>query len=88
VKYSVQRLFVTRDDDGRDVANWSGLMGPLLSEGLANAYWPEQDRTAAQTFQRYGTDLAVRVGENMFREYWPVFFRKVRGSPRPPAQVK
>lgn len=88
VKYSLQRVFVTRDDDGRDVANWSGLMGPLLSEGLANAYWPEQDRTAGQTLQRYGIDLAVRFGGNMLREYWPVFFRKVRGSPRPQAQVK
>jgi hypothetical protein len=84
VKYSIQRLVVTRDDEGRDVANWSGLVGPLLSEGLANAYWPEQDRTAGQTLQRYGTDLAVRLGTNMLREYWPVFFRKVRGSPRPP----
>ena len=27
VKYSVQRVFVTRNDDGRDVANWSGLAG-------------------------------------------------------------
>ncbi|HYU45980.1 MAG TPA: hypothetical protein VEK84_07360 [Terriglobales bacterium] len=88
VKYSLQRIFVTRDDEGRDVANWSGLMGPLLSEGLANAYWPEQDRTAGQTFQRYGIDLGVRLGGNMLREYWPVFFRKVRGSPRPQAQQK
>jgi len=88
VKYSLQRIFVTRNDEGWDVANWSGLMGPLLSEGLANAYWPEQDRTAGQTFQRYGIDLAVRFGGNMLREYWPVFFRKVRGSPRPQARGK
>jgi hypothetical protein len=88
VKYSVQRLFVTRDDEGRDVANWSGLVGPLLSEGLANAYWPVQDRTARQTFQRYGIDLAVQFGGNVLREYWPVFVRKVRGSPRPQAQQK
>jgi hypothetical protein len=88
VKYSVQRILVTRNDEGRDVANWSGLVGPLLSEGLANAYWPEQDRTAHQTFQRYGIDLAVQFGGNMFREYWPVFFRKVRSSPRPQARGK
>jgi hypothetical protein len=88
VKYSVQRLFITRDDEARDVANWSGLMGPLLSEALANAYWPEQDRTAGQTFQRYGIDLGVRLGGNMLREYWPVFFRKVRGSPSPQTQQK
>ena len=88
VTYSLQRLVVTRNDEGRDVANWSGLMGPLLSEGLANAYWPEQDRGAGQTFQRYGLDLVVQLGGNMLREYWPVFFRKVRGSPRPQAQGK
>ncbi|MBZ5656942.1 MAG: hypothetical protein LAO56_16885 [Acidobacteriia bacterium] len=88
LKYSVQRLFVTRNDEGRDVANWSGLAGPLLSEGLANAYWPEQDRTAGQTLQRYGTDLAVRLGGNMLREYWPVFFKKVRGSRRAQTQGK
>lgn len=88
VKYSLQRLVLTRNDEGRDVANWSGLLGPLLSEGLANAYWPEQDRTAGQTLQRYGTDLAVRIGGNMLREYWPVFFRKVSGSARPQTQGK
>lgn len=79
VKYSVERVFVTRNDDGRDVKNWSGLLGPLLSEGLANAYWPERDRNAAQTFQRYGIDLAVRAGTNMLREYWPVIARRMPG---------
>lgn len=79
VKYSVERVFVTRNDDGRDVKNWSGLLGPLLSEGLANAYWPERDRNARQTFQRYGIDLTVRAGTNMLREYWPVIARKVPG---------
>lgn len=88
MKYSVQRLFVTRNDEGRDVANWSGLAGPLLSEGLANAYWPEQDRTVGQTFERYGTDLAVRLGGNMLREYWPVFVRRMHGSRRTQMPVK
>ena len=78
--YSIQRLLVTRSDDGRDVANWSGLLGPLMAEGLANSYWPEQDRTAGQTFERYGFDLAGRVGTNMLRNYWPVFFKKLRGA--------
>jgi len=80
VKYSVERLFVTRSDAGEDVANWSGLLGPLMAEGLANAYWPEHERTAGQTFERYGTDLASRIGTNMLRNYWPVFFKKLRGS--------
>jgi len=81
IKYAVTRVFVTRNDDGKDVANWSGLLGPAMAEGLANVYWPEGERTASDTFQRYGGDLAGRVGFNFFRNYWPVLFKKLRRSP-------
>jgi hypothetical protein len=84
-KYSLQRVFVTRNDDGRDVANWSGLTGPLMAEGLANVYWPDRNRTVGDTFFRYGLDLATRAGGNMLREYWPVFYGKIRHAPRPTA---
>ena len=76
-KYSLQRLFITRNDNGRDVANWSGLAGPLMAEGLANVYWPDRNRTAGDTFLRYGFDLASRAGGNMLREYWPVLLGKI-----------
>jgi hypothetical protein len=83
VRYSVQRVFVTRNDDRRDVANWSGLAGPLMAEGLANVYWPDRNRTVGDTFLRYGLDLATRAGGNLFREYWPVFSGKIHLAPRP-----
>jgi hypothetical protein len=85
VKYSLQRVFVTRSDDGRDVPNWSGMTGPLLSEGLANVYWPDRNRTVGDTFFRYGLDLATKAGGNMLREYWPVFYGKISHAPRPSA---
>jgi len=85
VKYSVQRVFVTRNDDGRDEVNWSGLVGPLMAEGLANVYWPDRNRTVGDTFFRYGLDLATRAGGNMLREYWPVFYGKISHAPRPTA---
>lgn len=81
-KYSLQRVFVTRDDDGRDVANWSGLAGPMMAEGLANAYWPDRNRTVSDTFFRYGLDLATKAGGNMLREYWPVLWGKINPTPR------
>ncbi len=80
IKYSIQRLFVTRNDSGRDVANISGLLGPAMAEGLANVYWPDRNRTVGDTFMRYGLDLATRAGGNMLREYWPVFYGKLRHS--------
>jgi hypothetical protein len=78
VKYALTRVVITRNDDGNDAANWSGLLGPLMAEGLANVYWPEEDRTAGQTFRRYGVDLATTAGFNMLRNYWPVLFKKKR----------
>jgi len=82
IKYAVKRVFVTRNDDEYEVANWSGLLGPAMGEGLANAYWPEGERTVGKTFQRYGTDIASQMGMNFLRNYWPVFFKKLRGTPR------
>ena len=76
-KYAISRVFVTRSDNGRNVANWSQLVGMLLSESLANAYWPEQDRTAGQTFSRFGIGLGTRAASNMFRNYWPSIFKNL-----------
>jgi hypothetical protein len=77
MKYSVQRVFVMRNDDGRDVVAWSRLVGPLMAESLANVYWPDRNRSVGDTFFRYGVDLATRAGGNMLREYWPVLFKKM-----------
>jgi hypothetical protein len=75
MKYSAARIFVTRTDSGRDTFNASGLMGPLFAEGLANAYLPGSEQTAAKTAERYGTDLAWRFAANMFKNYWPTIFQ-------------
>ena len=83
IQYAVKRVFVTRNDDGKAVANWSGLLGPAMGEGLANAYWPEDERTAGKTMERYGIDIASRAGFNFLRNYWPVVFKKLRSSRQP-----
>jgi len=83
MKYSAQRVFVTRNDDGRDVPNWSGLAGPMMAEGLATVYWPDRNRTVGDTFRRIGLDLATKAGGNMLREYWPVFYGKIHHASRP-----
>ena len=85
VKYSIARVFITRSDDGRNVKNFSGLIGPLMGEALANTYYPDRNRTVGDTFLRYGLDLATKAGGNMMREYWPVLYAKMKhtqSSPR------
>lgn len=77
LKYSTQRIVITRNDSGEDVFNTSGLLGPLASEGLANLYLPSSEQTAGNTLTRFAIDLAWRVGGNMFKDYWPTFFRNM-----------
>jgi hypothetical protein len=83
VKYAAVRLAFTSTDAGEKQVNYSGLIGPLMGEGLANAYYPDKNRTAGSTLTRYGTDLAWRFGGNLLRQYWPVINRRLRLVPEP-----
>lgn len=78
VKYAAWCLLYTHVDSGGTAINYSGLIGPLAAETLADTYRPEADRNAAKTFERYGSDLAIRFGGNVFRQYWPKLFKKLR----------
>src|SRR5208337_4003709 len=44
IKYAIRRVFVTRGDSGDPEFNWSGLLGMMGSEGLANVYYPDNYR--------------------------------------------
>jgi len=81
VEYSANRVIFTRSDSGEKEINYSGLIGPLMAEGLANAYYPDENRTVGSTFTRYASDLGWRFGGNLLRQYWPSINRKLRLVP-------
>jgi hypothetical protein len=78
IKYSAQRVFVTRTDSGRDTFNTSGLAGTLAAEALADVYLPASERAAAKSCERVGIDLAWKFAGNMFKNYWPTVFRGLK----------
>ena len=77
IKYSAQRVFVTRTDSGGERFNTSGILGPLAAETLANTYLPVSEQTGAKTAERFGTDVAWRFAGNMFKNYWPTVFHSL-----------
>jgi hypothetical protein len=81
VKYAIRRVFVTRTDSGDPTFNWSGLLGMAGSEGLANLYYPEDYRTAANTFSRFGFDMLGNAAGNLLRQYWPRINRRLQLAP-------
>src|SRR6266436_4581445 len=78
VGYALSRIVVARTDEGKDAANWAGMLGPLLAESLANSYLPAKEQTAGRTFQRYGIRIGSYTASNALREYWPTIFRNLR----------
>lgn len=77
VKYSAQRLVITRTDAGVETFNTSQIVGTLAAESLANAYLPVSEQTGGKTMERFGTDLAWRFAGNMFKNYWPTIFHEM-----------
>src|SRR5258708_19896727 len=76
--HGVKGVVVTRTDSGGRAVNISGVLGPLGAEGLANTYLPDAERTAGQTFERFGIQMAVIAGGNIAKEFWPAIFKTLR----------
>ena len=78
IGHALKSVLVTRTDTGGQAVNVSGVLGPLGAEGLANTYLPDAERTAGQTFERFGIQLAVIAAANVAKEFWPAIFKTLR----------
>ena len=67
----------TRRDDGTHRFNYSRVLGNLIATSISNAYYPEGDRGAGETFSRAGTMLGTASGTAAFQEFWPDIKRKL-----------
>ena len=87
--YALTRVVVTRTDSGSEAPNWSGVLGALMAEGLANSYLPDAERTTGKTFERFGIQLGIVAGGNVAKEFWPAIFKRLRGKrgPNDPSPV-
>jgi hypothetical protein len=61
--------------------NYSGFLGPLAGEALANTYYPPGSRGVGSTLIRYSADVGWRFGGYLLRQYWPLINRKLQLAP-------
>jgi hypothetical protein len=78
IGHALKSVLVTHTDSGGRAPNISGILGPLGAEGLANTYLPDAERTAGQTFERFGIQMAVIAVANVAKEFWPAIFKTLR----------
>jgi len=82
LKYAAVRLVIARNDAGAQVVSYSGLLGPLAGEILANAYYPPGSRGVGNTLIRYASDTGWRFGGHLLRQYWPLINRRIQLAPQ------
>ena len=67
--HAVGSAFVTRNDIGRTVPNYSYLLGNMCSGALSNLYYPQANRGVNLVFTNAAVGLAGRLGTNLLREF-------------------
>jgi len=68
--YAITRVFITRTDGGRSTPNLSLLSGNLAAAALTNAYYPQINRSASQTFKTFGASLGGSAIGFSFSEFY------------------
>jgi hypothetical protein len=71
VGYAFSRVVITRTDGGTDTFNVSEILGAGAFSGVANLYYPSQERTLTKTYQRWVTNIAIDGCTFVFKEVWP-----------------
>ncbi len=69
--YSFSRVLITRDDSGREDANYSEIVGAGAAAGISDLYYPSIERTWTKTGQRWLTNVILDGATFSIKEFWP-----------------
>jgi hypothetical protein len=69
--YAFTRIVITRSDSGHETFNVGEILGAGMFSGVANLYYPSQERTLTKTYQRWVTNIAIDGCVFAFKEVWP-----------------
>lgn len=75
VLYSASRVFIIRNDAGKNVTNYSQLIGYAGASALTMTYYPAVSATWHNTAESYGVSLAVSALGNQLHEFGPDLLR-------------
>jgi hypothetical protein len=76
-QYALSRVVLTRTDSGGTSFNLSEIVGNGMEAGLANLYYPPQERSLHNTAVNWASQLEAASLNNLVREFWPDIRRKM-----------
>ena len=81
IGYTISREWITRTDSGRERFNTSEIVGNLGAAALSNLYYPAQERSASETFEKFAVNIVSDAGFNVLKEFWPDWRHKFLHKP-------
>jgi hypothetical protein len=69
--YALSRVVLTKTDSGGKSFNFSEIVGNGMEAGLANLYYPPQERSLQNTAVNWASQLEAASLNNLVREFWP-----------------
>lgn len=83
VLYAIAASVMCKGDNGHWQPNYSGILGSLVAGGIANLYYPAQNRDdMAVTFEGTAIGIGATAGENILQEFVVPKFTRKKG-PKP-----
>jgi hypothetical protein len=69
--YSISRILITRNDNGKEGPNFSEIIGAGAASGISDLYYPSEERTWNKTGQRWLTNVLLDGATFAVKEFWP-----------------
>jgi hypothetical protein len=76
--HAVRHAVVAYNDNGKPMFNYSEWLGEISGTSLSNLYHPGTKRGFAPAAEGIATDVALDIGYDELREFWPEVARKLR----------
>jgi hypothetical protein len=76
--HAVAHAVVAYNDNGRPIFNYSEWLGEISGTSLSNLYHPGARRGFAPAARSVAIDVALDIGYDELREFWPEVARKLR----------
>ncbi len=76
--HAVLHSVVAYNDKGKPMFNFSEWMGEISGTSISNLYHPGNQRGVGPAAQGIAVDVALDIGYDELREFWPEIARKLR----------
>jgi hypothetical protein len=76
--HAVAHAVVAYNDKGRPMFNFSEWLGEVSGASISNLYHPGNGRGVAPAAQNIAIDVALDIGFDELREFWPETARKLK----------